>query len=1067
MEQELMRFIHRISMLSATIVAGALSVSALSKEREAILVLTKDGSVSSAECAVKGIGRLAGVDPISGLFKVVLNSGVDVKSIKRQLVLSGKVTVAIGANQDHFDNRNDTAVSEHLTYLKFKATHLSKGTDKDEAAGLDWYGAYQHWLHDHVNRNGYFDPEPFIQGAKHRDNMPAGELTSGRSRAISGNWSYVGTHNEQPVPGRLFDGLGPLTGRINAVAVSPLNNSIVFVASAGGGVWKSTDKGATWAPLSDNWSFLQTSAIGLDPTNVNNVYAGTGDFPGRSSYSFGVMKSTDGGAHWTNYGAATFAGMAISRIVVDPGNAQIVIATAGRGANNTGGVFRSTNGGVTWAATTAPAGNYDGLDVSQPASGVRTFYAVHEGTNAALVVKSINDGLTWTPVTVPLSATNHTSIDVACSKISAGTVYILDPDNTNKTANHIWKSVNSGLTWSDKVAGFPNGDPGNGNSTWNQGDYNFYIGTSKIVDNSVASDGVFVGLITIAFSPDGGTTWQDISNSTGDTNTALSHVDQHGFCADPVSVNTVYFGNDGGTHRMVYDPGTQVGTFTPLNLNLYATQWYKVALHPTDATRIIGGLQDNACPASVGNLNLWINPGQGDGGFVAYDPFNPSIGYNSTQNLAIFRTTNGWGSAPTEITDPGKYNNEQMNQFPPVVLGNKGAAASVVYAGTTQLWKWDPTHLWVGDLGATALSATNLRIISPCPTDNNRLYTGSDDGMLWMTTNLGGTWTQVDGGFSNGQPIVAISPSTTSAVDVLAGITQTPGPNLFRCTNTAAATPVWTSVSGSGATALPAVPVNCIARDPAAPATTWYVGTDVGVFMTANAGATWANITGPRGLPNATVNDLAVNKTTGFLYAATYGRGLWKISLGSLTITAPTATISGNAFSVTVTLPAPAAAGGVLVHLASNLAQVTVPASVAIPVGSISKTFTATSTATLQSGPVSNHITATVGTTSAVSTTYIYPASVSKLAFSAGTITGGTTNPTATITLNAPAPAGFVVSLSSSDSATLSTPATVTVPAGTTTATFTLTSHKPATSPRTVTITAVRVYTISSTIVVN
>src|SRR5262249_52409923 len=153
-------------------------------------------------------------------------------------------------------------------------------------------------------------------------------------------WEFIGPQN-LPVPNRIYNGDSPIIGRVNAMAFDPVTSGTFYLASATGGVWKTTDSGTTWKPLSDNWPSLQTSSLAIDPQNHNTIYVGTGDFDGSSGYSFGIMKTTDGGATWTNQGKTKFSYLAVSAIVVDPENSSIVTVTTGRGRNYWGYIWRS------------------------------------------------------------------------------------------------------------------------------------------------------------------------------------------------------------------------------------------------------------------------------------------------------------------------------------------------------------------------------------------------------------------------------------------------------------------------------------------------------------------------------------------------------------------------------------------------------------------------------------------------------------------------------------------------------------------------------------------------------
>ena len=979
--------------LGCTLLAATSVASPPSPSSKRLLVESIDQSSATVKQVLGSAGTVTAVDPPSGLFVVQLKSSANYRPVKAKLRQSRKLRLVLNGDQKHIAMSNDESVTDHLRYLQAIERHnTSTQPDKGEkergheSETLSHWGAYQHWLHDHVGRDGNFDATPYVRAAKARDALTLIPFAAGPA-AITAKWSYVGPHNQQPVIGRQFDGLPPLAGRVNAVAVDPKNNNNVFLCTAGGGAWKSTNKGGTWTPLSDSWQSMQTSSVAIDPNTPSTIFIGTGDFPSARSIAFGVMKSTNSGSTWTNVGASVFNGVAISRIMVDPGNSKIIIATGGRGSGSGGGIYRSTDGGTTWTKAAAPTVNWDGLSVSLPNnSGVRTFFAAGEGSSGANQYKSTDDGSTWSKVSVPFPNRAHNSVDVACSKVSPGTLFVLDPNNpdsssTQNSGNHIWKSTNGGTSWTDVIKGFPNGDSADGpNYTWDQDDYNLYIGTSKITNGTATTDGVYVGLITIAMSDDGGSSWIDLSKAYQTNDVALSHTDNHAFFADPTTANTVYFGNDGGVNRMTYNPAKKAGTFSPLNLTLYNTQWYFVATHPTDITRLMGGLQDNANPASVGDLSKWINPGAGDGSAVCYDPFNPSIAYNSTQKLSVFRTTDGWATT-SDISDSGNpaYNGESTNFLPPIVTSIKGNKAGVLYAGTDHLWQWDSTNNWTADITGTALAGqgNNLRTIATCPSDATRVYTGSDDGQVWAVTGLNNlnnaVATQVDNGFSGGLPVVSIAVSPTNPKDVLAALAGVGDANLYRCSNTAAVSPVWTAVNGSGKTAIPTGNVNSVVRDPGNPASVWYVGTDLGVFMTTNSGSTWSNLTNPFGLPNVTVNHLVANAATGFLYAGTYGRGLWNIALPSPSLVSvglkPIIVTGGASNSTGTVFLTGVFATPITVKLSSSdAATASVPATVTVPAGRTSVSFTVTTKAPTTSGEKVT-ISATYGVTKSATLT--------------------------------------------------------------------------------------------------
>jgi hypothetical protein len=1065
------------------------AITAAGQTQNDLLIRSKDGSITSAQRAVVGLGRIAGRDTASGLFRVVVSKNSNLAHCKRALLKTGLVDLAISADQMHVDRYSLQAVNDHIAYLKqIERQHSNGKKESEEEVGeskSDWWDAYAYWLNDHADRTGTLDPTPYRVGLQHRAGMaPAVLPTNRQSRLATGTWSFVGPKNLS-TPYQIYFGQPPINGRVTAIAVNPQNHSIIYIAGADGGVWKTTDGGVSWAPLSDKWTYMQVGALAIDPNNPNIIYAGTGD--GQSAdfiYSNGIMKSTDAGATWTNYGAAAFGHTGIGGICIDPTNSQIVLAACGRlDSHNVPGIMRSTDGGLTWAtASGSKVAWLDTVDVSAPdANGNRTFWAAGEGAGQ-VVIKSSDHGATWTRLTsLPNDGMDyHYAMYLACSKVDPNTVYVLDQDTTDRylgqpqSRSHIWKTINGGTSWTDVIAGFPNGPAADAYYNWSQCSYDFYLKTSTATVNGVTKDAVYVGLITCSMSPDGGASWLDISKTyqtdVNGNGIGLAHADQHSFTVDPTDPNTVFIGNDGGVFRVVYAPSSKTWTVTSLNKNLGISQFYHIAVHPTDATRFFGGLQDNAGPASLGDPLNWKNIGAGDGGFAAYDAFNPLYAFIGNQHGSIRRTTDGWATE-TKITP--NYGNETVAFVAPFTVANSnGTGPGLLYAGTNHLWSYDPaTNSWNPDIGNLTLSwdaAQPVRSIATCPSDNNRLYTGSNDGRLLFTTDLGTSWYEADPGTNPttgakgfDAPIVAISPLPTAGNDVLIALTTTNlnlygGSHLLRCANTNAAAPVWTSVAGSGTSGLPNVPVYAIVRDPWAPSTVWYVGTDLGVFMTQTAGATWTNMTQPLGLPNVAVYDLKVSQGTGYLYAGTFGRGMWRIRIedpaavkvSTVVITTANKTVVGGSNATArVTLSTPAPYGGVSVGLSSsNTAAAQVQATAAIGNGAtfVDVPITTSAVTTNQTATItaSYHGTASdvLTVTSNGGTTGTF-----KVNAPASVIGGNSFN--ATVTLASPAPAGGATVALSSNSTYLVPPASTTVSAGqTTSGNFTVTT-KTVTTP--------------------
>lgn len=1009
----------------------------------------RDGAETVARLVARR-GKVVGWDRVAKAFRVELHPSVSRDAFRLEVLGRNPGAEVLPASPrtpaGTLDMQSVAAIRLHLRELKAARAHDRDGDEMwldergrmvrmetGEGAKVDFLEAYLYYIERRAFPYDSVDWSAYERAREHRDQMQPGKV--GRepygTASPKGKWVFLGPTNlDQPY--RIYYGPRPMNGRVNALAVDPVDGNVIYLGGAFGGLWRTTDNGATWQPLGDQWDVLMVNSITIDPTNRDVIYVGLGDFNAYGGYSGGLMKTIDRGATFVNIGKAQFGSNAVRRVLVDPENSQIVTVVSGRGPAGNGKVWRSTDGGQTWTDVIPTLAQWSDAEIgAKDGQGNRYYYAVGGSGGGGQVWRSSDRGATWTQLTSPVSG-NQNPLDIAVSPTDPATIYLL-----STSSQQIFKSVNAGASWTNITGNFPGG------YNWSQGWYDFHISCSTRVSGNQNIDVVYIGLIDIVQSRDAGATWRSVGGPTY-SNNAITHNDQHCLAVDPSNPNRIILGNDGGVYRLDYNPTNDTWTITGLSKNLGITQFYAAAFHPTDPNQMLGGTQDNASPLSTGDLANWANVGGGDGGYCAINPVNPNIQYATSQGLYLYRTENKW--ATTDYGINPDFGSDRRAFIACIYL--PPTDPDRLYACTNYLWRWtDSTRTWEPRLGNQQLAPSGtVSCVAVSPTDKTRIYAGTSGGLVWMSSDDGATWTQIHTG-SPGLPtrfVTSISINPVNHNDIVVGLSGTGAPHLWRCTNTTNPTRVWQDVSGSGGNALPDIPLNCIARDLDLPQTVWYVGTDIGAFMTTDAGATWQNITEPLGLPNTEVDAIVAMPGTRYLFVATFGRGMWRIPLLNSVLDGfqvfPSNVIGGLPATGTVVLDQPAPVGGTTVDLeSSNPAVAKPPATVTVPASQTSATFPINTTAVAASQPVV--IAAFQGSIRLERTLNVVPPPVSVLSVNPWRLTGGTST-TGTVHLAAPAPSGGIVVQLQSSRPEVSVPSTVTIAGGAKSRSFSIGTQK-------------------------
>lgn len=683
--------------------------------------------------------------------------------------------------------------------------------------------------------------------------------------------------------------IGPamMSGRITAIDGVNKDPRILYVGTAGGGVWKTTTGGVRFSSVFDKYC-QSIGAIAVDQQNADIVWVGTGESNMRNTTSVGagLYKTTDAGENWVKVGLDNTEH--IAKIALHPKNSNtIFVAVPGHlwNAHPDRGLYRSTDGGKTWDKALYIDENTGCADVLINPQNPnimyaamwqfrRTPYSFESGGKGSGLYKSTDGGKTWNKITKGLPEGDLGRIALALAPSAPNNMFAIV--EAQKTGLYI--SDNSGDSWKPQSA------------TSNVTARPFYFST-LVVDPTDAKR-VYRPALTFSISTDGGYSFTEASYNGG------THPDHHALWINPQNPAHLYLGSDGGVYVSM-DKGNNW-----LHLkNLPVSQAYHVATDRQDPYNIYIGMQDNgswrAPSRKIGGIQNgdWQELYGGDGFWVQPDLENPDIVYAEYQggNMGRINMKTNEALDIQPYPEAGKKTKLRWNWNTPIVPSPTNT--KVFYTGSQYLYKTDNGGItWQrlsddlttndpakqkqeasGGLSAENTSAENhctIFTIAESPLDANQLWVGADDGNLQLSSDGGKTWTNLvknyaKAGIPAGTWVSSIWPSRFDKNTVYATFDN----HAYGDTKTYAAKSsdmgkTWTLFKSPDFKSF----AHKIIEDIESPKLL-FLGTEMGLFLSIDGGNNWVLMKG--NIPHyCMVRDMQIQPQTHDLVVATHGRGV-------------------------------------------------------------------------------------------------------------------------------------------------------------------------------------------------
>ena len=698
--------------------------------------------------------------------------------------------------------------------------------------------------------------------------------------------------NAETFAGLAFRSIGPAvaSGRVMSIAVNPKNKFEYYVGVASGGVWKTVNDGTTWTPIFDKEGSFSIGWVTLDPNDASVVWVGTGESNSQRSvdYGDGIYRSDDGGKNWTNLGLKKSEH--IGRVVVDPRDSKVVYVAAegplwGPGGDR--GLYKTTDGGKTWKAVLTISENTGVVDVAIDPANPDILYAAAyqrrrhvftliDGGPESAIYKSTDAGASWNKLKNGLPTVHMGRIGLAVSPVDPNVVYATVEAADGKGG--IFRSDDKGSNWERRNE--------------------FDLGAmyyARVACDPKNVDRIWIMNVDLRESLDGGKTLHKVSETN-------HHGDNHAIWVDPENTKHWLLGSDGGMYETWDDAKSW-----EFKANLPTVQFYDVAVsNALPFYDVCGGTQDNFSwcgPERTRNINGimnsdWYVTTGGDGFRSVVDPVDASTVYAESQYGVLVRYDKASGQELVLQPLEGKGEPPlRWNWDSPVIISPHSHtrlyfAANKLFRSDDRGDTWKPIsgdltrqinrntlpvmgRVWEPDAVAKNGSTSfygNIVALSESPKKEGLIYAGTDDGLIQVTADGGGSWTKYEtfAGVPEKTYVSRLSASSHDAGTVYAAFDNHKNedfkPYLLKSTD---AGKTWTSIAGN-------LPENgsvlAFAEDPVN-ANLLFAGTEFGAFFTVDGGGHWVQLKG--GLPTIAVRDMVIQARESDLVIATFGRGFY------------------------------------------------------------------------------------------------------------------------------------------------------------------------------------------------